>query len=131
MIVPFPSNTSVKMLSNSSTSIPPGVKQSAFRFSAGVSFGFISSRYFGTPPVTDRTSNMSLAAVRAALFPQNRAQSPKGSSPTRRLSVGRPTKALFRRIFFDIHVETLPQTTSIRRLCFLKRLSQAYLSSPG
>ena len=123
--------TSLNMSSKSSRSTLFGVKQSFLMLSTAEREGLTSSRYLGTPPVTERTSIISLGAILDALLPQNLMHSAGGSSPTTMSSDRLPTYALFSTISSLIQLETLPQSTSTRFECFLKRSSQAFLSISG
>ena len=108
-----------------------GRKQSLLMFSTAVSDGSISSRYRGTPPVTERTSMTSRGAIRAAFCPQNFRHSDGGSSLTTMSSERRPSYALFSTISSRIQLETLPHNTNTSPLCFLKRSFHAFFRISG
>ena len=123
--------TSLNMSSKSSRNTPFGAKQSRRTFSNAESDGEISSRYLGTPPVTESTSMISRESIRAAFLPQNFMLTSGGSSRTTMSSDRRPTYARFSTISSRIQLETLPQRTSTSRGCFLNRSSQAFFRISG
>src|SRR5580658_577156 len=95
--------------------MPPGLKHNLSMFCSAVWDGSTSSRYFGTPPVTERTLSFSEAAT---FFPlQNMLQAGSASGGRCRFQEQRPAKPVLFRMFACIQEETDPQRTRISLVC--------------
>src|SRR3990167_1980622 len=108
-----------KMCSNSSTNIPPFLKQRADIFSSAFKTGFISSRYRGTPPVTDNNLNFSYAEILLNLSPQNRPQSFSGNSSKVRVNDTLPKNPVLLKMFSSTQALADPQMIKIKCEFFL------------
>ena len=93
--------------------------------------GRISSRYFGTPPVTASKSSFSRTESRAPAAPQSFAQSLGGISRNTKSRESRPTNPVPDRMFSEIHADTDPHKTTTSRGWRRKSRSHAFLSFPG
>ena len=109
--------TSLNRAEKSLKSGPSGVKHILLTFSDAERAGLISSRYRGTPPVTDKTSSKSRVCKSTRRSPQNRAQRLSGSSLRTMSLEKRPPNVALSRRFSLIHADTEPQTASIRLSC--------------
>src|ERR1041385_1575533 len=91
--------------------------------------GSISSRYRGTPPVTERILSFSLAVAR---FPRQKAlHSGNASGSSERLREHRPTNPGLARMLRSIHDDTEPQSTTISLECWESSVSQADFRWPA
>jgi len=121
---------SLNIFSNSLTRVPPLSKHIFLMFSSALSLISISSKYLGTPPVTERSFNFSVDEIRFFLLCQNLLQSDRGSSSRFISREIRPTKSVSFKIFLSIHDEADPHNTKIRWSFFLNLVSHAILSFP-